>query len=125
MNDYCVIKLVTGEQLIGEVTDKNHEGFVVANPIVVKQIPTMAKNGDISERVVTSRYCSYTSESTFFFRDRDILFAKPLKESITKHYLNLVKQFFSESNSLYFENDYEEEDEDDENPKEKVSNIIH
>lgn len=108
MRDYCVIKLVTGEQLIGEVVNKTREGSLVENPILLKHVPMIGKTGDITERVVTSRYCQYTTETAFFFKDSDVMFLKPLKESLVRHYTNLVKDFAEES-ELKLDEDYDDE----------------
>jgi hypothetical protein len=95
MSKYSVLKLITGEQMIVKVESESREGVAVLNPIVIKQIPTVTKTGDIHERVMVSRYCHYTNENSFFFRFSDVLFIKPLKSKFEKYYEDVVQDFNS------------------------------
>lgn len=123
MSNYCVIKLSTGEQIIANVTSKMSDGIMVNDPINVKQIPTVSKTGEIHERVVVSRYCHYTNENVFFFRDRDVIFVKPLKSKFIKYYEDVVKDFGNNDNVQLGEE--VDDSEDDPDSFIQSSNLIH
>ena len=93
MSKYSVLKLTTGEQMIVKVASEGRDGIVVLNPIVIKQIPTVTKTGDIHERVMVARYCHYTDDNSFFFRHSDVVFIKPLKSKFNKYYEDAVEDF--------------------------------
>ncbi len=93
MSKYSILKLTTGEQMIVKVDYTTDDGVGVLNPIVIKQIPTVTKTGDIHERVMVARYCHYTDENNFFFRHSDVVFIKPLKNKFYKYYEDAVEDF--------------------------------
>ena len=93
MSKYSVLKLTTGEQMIVKVASEGRDGVVVLDPIVIKQIPTVTKTGEIHERVMVARYCHYTDDNSFFFRHTDIIFVKPLKSKFNKYYEDAVEDF--------------------------------
>lgn len=107
MSKYSVLKLTTGEQMIVKVASEGRDGIVVLNPIVIKQIPTVTKTGDIHERVMVARYCHYTDDNSFFFRHSDVVFIKPLKSKFNKYYEDAVEEF-NNADKLELDNDQDD-----------------
>lgn len=96
MSKYVVVKLTTGEQILGTLVAKNSLGLIITNVISVKQLP-MVKEGVLSEKVITSVYCNYSDDQVFEFDRKDVLFCKDLKQSLVSHYIRLIDEFYHDA----------------------------
>lgn len=106
MSRYVVLKLISGEQIMGTLIANNSLGITLMDVISVKQLPIM-KEGMVSEKVITSMYCNYTDDNYFEFHHKDVIFCKNLKQSLVSHYVRLVDEFYSTSSSEESEADTE------------------
>ena len=57
MNDYVVVKLITGETVIGTVFIDNKDYLVLDDPLIVKNINFQNRNG-IVEKSITRPFCN-------------------------------------------------------------------
>lgn len=92
-DQYVVVKLITGEQIIATLHYRGKSSITVKDAMLMKHIPMLNKNGDMTERVMTSKFCYYADDEMFDFDNSQILFVKPLKQSLVSHYLELIDDF--------------------------------
>lgn len=90
MEHYVTIKLITGEELIAEVTNQNDYSISVMNPFVVSTKIAESKDGRMVEQQTASPYCSYAEDPTFTFDLKHVIFVKTLKPSVISPYLDMV-----------------------------------
>ena len=110
MSDYVVLKLCTGEELLGELLNDAVDGISVLNPIEVRSIPQWNK-GELQEHVVSKLYCKFTDDHRFTFNNKDVVYCKDLTPSTIRYYKKLVFAFLSnksEVDEAYEEPDNEE-----------------
>lgn len=91
MDPYVIIKLITGEEIIGEVTNQNDYSITIMNPFVVK-LRVGAVNGNMVEQTTATPYCSYAEDRMFTFELKHTLFVKELKNKVISSYLNMVHE---------------------------------
>lgn len=87
---YVTMKLITGEELIGEVTTQNDYSITLMNPLLVATKLLSADDGRIYEKQTASPYCSYAEDNVFTFELKHILFSKPLKPRVIPTYVNMI-----------------------------------
>ena len=110
MSDYVVLKLCTGEELLGELLNDAVDGISVLNPIEVRSIPQWNK-GELQEHVVSKLYCKFSDDHRFTFNNKDVVYCKDLTPSTIRYYKKLVFAFLSyksEVDEAYEEPDNEE-----------------
>lgn len=90
MDYYVAIKLITGEDLIGEVVNQNDYSITVMNPFIVTNRTGINARGNMVEQMSASPWYTYTEEPEFTFELKHTLFVKPLKSKIVSSYLDLV-----------------------------------
>lgn len=90
MEHYVTIKLVTGEELIAEVTTQNDYSITVMNPFVVSTKIGADSMGRMIEQQTATPYCSYAEDPIFTFDLKHIIFVKPLKNKVISPYLDMV-----------------------------------
>lgn len=131
-NPYVVIKLVTGETLMGTITEEFDESVVVIFPIALKSMPLM-RNGTILEQTITAEYCPFSEDKEFNFYRKDLVFVKPMKRSVAAMYQKVLEEIylnpFKESTEVSDESSVESivEDHEESRPKEESSKnkILH
>jgi len=110
LSDYVVLKLCTGEELLGELLNDAVDGISVLNPIEVRSIPQWNK-GELQEHVVSKLYCKFSDDHRFTFNNKDVVYCKDLTPSTIRYYKKLVFAFLSnksEVDEAYEEPDNEE-----------------
>jgi len=90
MEHYVTMKLVTGEELIGEVTTQNDYSITLMNPLMVSTKLLSTDDGRVYERQTATPYCSYAEDSTFTFDLKHVMFSKPLKPRIISTYVDMI-----------------------------------
>jgi hypothetical protein len=93
------MKLCTGEQLMATLVKEYDDGILVQDPIQVKMVP-MTVDGEYVEQAISNSYCQFTEDKEFFFKDKDMVYYKPLHPGIVKYYSKLVLAFGEERNQL-------------------------
>lgn len=94
MSDYYYVtfKLITGEQLLGEVTTQNDYSITVMNPFIVVNRTTVTRDGRMMDQMTANPYCTYAADPIFTFELKHIIFIKELKSDIVSKYLDLVHE---------------------------------
>lgn len=118
MSEYVIIKFANAEQVMATVVEQKRSSIVVKDVITVKSVPIMGKTGDVTERVLTTKFCNYSDENEFELDFENMIYCKPLKESIHKHYRQVVKEF-NEEDPMKLDGDQEESTELD------IKSILH
>ena len=90
MEHYVTIKLVTGEELIAEVTNQNDYSITVMNPFIVSTRIGASADGRMIEQQTATPYCSYAEDPMFTFDLKHVIFVKPLKQRVISPYLDMV-----------------------------------
>lgn len=95
LDNYVVLKLVTGEQLLGTLVNETDDGVVILDPIIVRMIPTAG--GSLSEQAVTTMYCQFSDDKLFTFDYKNVIYCKDLSSKIVPYYKKLVREFNDEN----------------------------
>lgn len=99
MDNYVVLKLITGEQLLATLLNETDDGVVVLDPITVRMIPTVG--GSLSEQAVTSMYCQFSDDKSFVFDYKNVIYMKELSSKIVPYYKKLVREFNDENRQTH------------------------
>ena len=99
MDNYVVLKLITGEQLLATLLNETEDGIVILDPISVRMIPTVG--GTLSEQAVTSLYCQFSDEKMFTFDYKNVIYIKELSSKIVPYYKKLVREFNDENRQTH------------------------
>lgn len=86
---FIVIKLNTGEQIMGILEQEDATHIQILDPMVIRTIPIIAEG---REHVTAHPYCQFTSDNVFDIEKKNIIFMKPLLRNMIPHYLRIVKQ---------------------------------
>ena len=92
MDNYVVLKLVTGEQLLATLVNETDDGIVILDPITVRMIPTVG-GGAMTEQAITSIYCQFSDDKMFVFDYKNIIYCKEMSSKIVAYYKKLVREF--------------------------------
>ena len=110
MNDYVVLKLISGEQLFARLLNETEDGVVILNPIHIKMIPIM-HNGDLVEKAVLSSFGQFTEDKQFVLDRKNVIFCKDLHHKMIPFYRRSVKQLVQiEEETEMIEIDHEPEE---------------
>lgn len=99
MDNYVVLKLITGEQLLATLLNETDDGVVILDPITVRMIPTVG--GSLSEQAVTSLYCQFSDDKSFTFDYKNVIYIKELSSKIVPYYKKLVREFNDENRQTH------------------------
>lgn len=122
--DYVVVKLVTGDQLIAKCLNHTDNGVLILRPITVKLVPVMS-DGEVIERMLTSVYCPVSDQESFIIDTRNVIFVNRLHPSMIDHYNQLSDSLYE---SLKDPNRFQHADPKNDEPEEPVSkpdNIVY
>lgn len=113
---YVVVKLFSGETIIGTLEKDLIDRLTIGYPIQIKTVPVL-KGGTVYEQTMTSEFCSLTNDPEFEFSKNHIVFVSSLKKDYCELYQKIVNQMYK---------DLEEEPEDStENYVEDSTGNIH
>ena len=94
MNDeFVVVKLVDGDQLMARLINETGEGVIVSRPITVRLVPVMS-DGETIERMFTSVYCSVSDQESFIFDARHVISVNRLHSKLVDHYIDLSETLY-------------------------------
>ena len=92
MNEnYVVIKLVTGEQVMATVVSESDTYVELYSPITIKNIPVV-QNEIMAERVTAQPFNPYSEDTTYKIAHYNIIYIKPLHDIFVLHYKRFVKE---------------------------------
>ena len=92
--ELVVVKLVDGDQLIGQLLNHTNEGVLILQPISIKLHPIVTDGGELVERLTTSVYCPLSDEESFVFDNRHVLYVNKLHENMVDQYWKLSKELY-------------------------------
>jgi hypothetical protein len=91
--EYVIIKLVSGEQLMGVCTEETDKDITVMFPMALKQYPVQRDDGTIGEQVTGGPFCAFASDRTFTIPKALVMINKPLHELLVPFYVRMVNQY--------------------------------
>lgn len=100
MNDYVVIKLVSGEQLFARLLNETENGIVILNPINVRIVSITNSKGEVIEKSVMSVFTQFTEDKQFVFNRKDIIFCKNLHHKMVPFYRSFINQLMIDEEEL-------------------------
>lgn len=89
---YVTFKLITGEHLIGEITNQNDYSITILNPFIVSNKVAVDLRGRMIEQLSAVPWCTYALDPMFTFELKHIMFVKPLKQKVIDSYMDMVHQ---------------------------------
>ena len=87
---YVTMKLSTGEDVIGVISDEDPEGFLVSHPMHIQSETDMDHH---VEQYWAQPLCPFTDEQTYFIAKRNLVWIKPLSKYLVPFYHNMVQHF--------------------------------
>ena len=91
--EYVIIKLVSGEQLMGVCTEETDNDITVMFPMALRQYPVQRDDGTIGEQVTGGPFCAFSSDRTFTIPKASVMINKPLHELLVPFYVRMVNQY--------------------------------
>jgi len=86
---YIVLKLTTGEQIMGVLEDEDATHIQILDPMVIRTIPVLSEG---REHITAHPYCQFTADNVFDIEKKNVIFMKPLLNTMIPHYIRIVKQ---------------------------------
>lgn len=99
MNEFVVIKLITGDLFMARILNETTDTLVVENPITVKTVQVKVDD-QLIEKTVTNPFCTITPDKEYSFDKKHVLFSKSLHPSVRSFYQRLVEAFDEEYSEL-------------------------
>jgi hypothetical protein len=90
---YVVLKLSTGEQLMGILEQEDETHMQIISPMIIRTIPVPSEG---REHVTAHPYCQFTDDNVFDIDKKYVIYIKPLKEIMIPHYKKIVMQHENE-----------------------------
>jgi hypothetical protein len=90
---YVVIKLSTGEQIMGVLENENETHMQIISPMIIRSIPVPQEG---REHITAHPYCQFTDDTVFDLDKKNVIYIKPLKEIMIPHYKRIVLQHESQ-----------------------------
>lgn len=115
MNEFILIKLISGETIMATLIEDLSDKVVVNDPLAIKTIHVQSDGGMV-ERTITNPLCGLSDEREYMFFKDHIIFIKSLSPRVTEMYEKFV-DMMNQDYETYSE-DYVEE------PKKKDSESI-
>jgi hypothetical protein len=91
--EYVIIKLVSGEQLMGVCTEETDKDITVMFPMALRQYPIQREDGTIGEQVTGGPFCAFASDRTFTIPKASVMVNKPLHELLVPFYVRMINQY--------------------------------
>lgn len=86
---YVVVKLSTGEQVMGVLQLEDENYIQLYSPMVLRTVPIFNEG---REHITANPYCQFTEDLEFNFHKKDILFIKPLARLMIPNYIRIVNE---------------------------------
>ena len=105
---YVVVKLFSGETIIGTLEKDMIDRITIGFPIQIKTVPIL-KSGTVYEQTMTSEFCSLTSDPEFELNKNHIVFISSLKKDYSELYQRIIDQMYKDSEEENTEESYVED----------------
>jgi hypothetical protein len=90
-DDYVVLKMITGEQLIAVKRAETKDYLTIEYPMLIKGYAF--QNGEeMGEHVTAAPYCKFTDDKIFTFDKQHIVFTKKMHTYAVPFYIGLVEE---------------------------------
>lgn len=87
MSNYVVVKLVSGEQLMADLSSENDSTMNLLNPMLIR-----TRELEDGESITAIPYCQFSSDKVFNILKTHILYTKQMHEIFIPHYVRIVKE---------------------------------
>jgi hypothetical protein len=88
---FVIIKLVSGEQLMATLTDEDESTLHIDYPMLIRLVP-FVQSGKAQEHVTASPLCQFSEDKHFSIPKNTVIFVKKLHSMIVPHYTRLVDE---------------------------------
>jgi hypothetical protein len=90
-DDYVVLKMITGEQLIAVKRAETKDYLTIEYPMLIKGYAF--QNGEeMGEHITASPYCKFSDDKIFTFDKHHIVFTKKMHTYAVPFYIGLVEE---------------------------------
>lgn len=93
---YVVVKLFSGEIIIGTLEKDMIDKLTIGYPIQIKVVQLL-KSGKVYEQTMTSEFCALTNDPEFELNKNHIVFVASLKKDYSELYQKIVDQMYRNS----------------------------
>ena len=105
MNDYSILKLSNGEDLICRVVNNTDSDIVIQSPLKMETINRMTSNG-LTESLSLTRWLQpFSDEKNFTIEKNSVVVSTPASIGLSKYYEYVLREL----NKLPIQNPKEEE----------------
>lgn len=87
MSNYVVVKLVSGEQLMADLSSESEFTLNLLNPMLIK-----TRELEDGESITAIPYCQFSSDKMFNILKTHIMYTKQMHEVFIPHYVRIVKE---------------------------------
>lgn len=87
MSNYVVVKLVSGEQLMADLSSENDSTMNLLNPMLIR-----TRQLEDGESITAIPYCQFSSDKLFNISKTHILYTKQMHAVFIPHYVRIVKE---------------------------------
>ena len=92
MNEnFVIVKLVSGEQVMATLTNEDADTIQLHYPMVIKMIPFI-QDDQAHEHVTAAPLCQFSDDNNYTIEKAKILFVKKLHEVLVPHYNRIVDE---------------------------------
>jgi hypothetical protein len=92
MNEnFVVVKLVSGEQVMATLTNEDANTIQLHYPMVIKMIPFI-QDDQAHEHVTAAPLCQFSDDNNYIIEKTNVLFVKKLHEVLIPHYNRIVDE---------------------------------
>ena len=128
---YVILKLVSGEQLMGVRTEETENDITVMFPMTLRQYPVQREDGTVGETITGGPFCQFATDRIFTIPKAAVMFNKPLHEMLVPFYVRMVNQYerlIEVPQSMFLDEEEEQEAitvEDVEKAVDRLAAIMH
>lgn len=90
-----IIKFTNGETILADLKESMYGVFKVHRPVQVRMVPSIGKNGEVSENPIVTMYCQFSPEEDYEFKQEQILYCKKLYQKIEEFYVSTADNLYS------------------------------
>ena len=92
-NEYVIIRLASGEQVMALKTSETDTTVTLLYPMQIKMYPRQREDGSISETVAGAPFCHFADEKIFNINKNYIVFENHLHPKLVPFYTDMVDQY--------------------------------
>lgn len=93
MNDYVVIKLISGEEIMATFIDESDTSIDIKNVLSLHHTISASVEGK-RETITISPFCQFTSDHDFTLPKNTVIYIKDLSLELQERYITLSGHYF-------------------------------